>query len=68
MSYMCVMGSEARQSGNRRMTINGKTYEVLAERKVPGFINRFEITLRLPRGKRKYHVVRYEDGSFSGVV
>lgn len=62
------MGNEARQSGDRQMTINGKTYEVLAERKVPGFTNRFEVVLRLPRGKRTYHVVRYEDGSLSGVV
>lgn len=48
--------------------INNITYEVLGQVKISGFDNRFEITLRRPNGKRKYHAVRYEDGSMSEAV
>lgn len=50
------------------MNINGTNYIVLAEVPVKGFSGRVEITLRKPRGKRSYHAIRYEDGSFSSVV
>lgn len=49
------------------MTINGNHYLVLGEKKIDG-MDRLEITLRKPNGKKLYHVVRYEDGSISGVV
>ena len=49
------------------MTINGTTYEVLGEKKFSEMA-RTEITLRKPRGKKLYYVVRYEDGSFSPVA
>ena len=50
------------------MTINGTKYEIISQKQICGFENRFEICLRKPKGKRFYHVVRYEDGSISGVV
>ena len=52
----------------KQIEINGTTYEVLGQTKVAGFSDRFEITLRRPRGKRIYHAVRYEDGSISEAV
>ena len=50
------------------ITIKGITYEILGEAKLSGFVNRVEITLRRPSGKRTYHAVRYEDGSISEAV
>ncbi len=51
------------------MIISGITYEVIAEKAFAfGATVRTEITLRRPKGKRIYHVVRYEDGSISEAV
>lgn len=48
------------------MTINGQDYIIISENNfMPG---RVEFKLRKPNGKRFYHVVRYEDGTMSGVV
>lgn len=49
------------------MIINGTKYEVISEKKFSD-LNRTEITLRKPNGKRLYHVVRYEDGTLSSVA
>jgi hypothetical protein len=51
-----------------QMTISGITYEVLGKAPIAGFAGRFEICLRRLGGKRKYHVVQYENGTFSKVV
>lgn len=51
------------------MNINGKQYIVLGEKKFSHKGNlRTEISLKLPRGKKIYYVVVYEDGSMSEVV
>lgn len=50
------------------MIVRGVEYEVIRELNVPGFPGRVEFYVRRPRGKTKYHVVRYEDGSFSSIV
>lgn len=51
----------------RMIVIGGVDYEILGERSF-GELERVEITLRRPRGRRMYHAVRYEDGSVSEVV
>lgn len=49
------------------ITIDGVTYEIISENKFSE-LDRVEISLRRPKGKRVYHAVRYEDGSVSSVA
>lgn len=54
--------------GDKTMTIDGITYEIISEKQIAGFDNRVEFCLRRPRGKRLYYAVRYENGEISGAV
>ncbi len=53
----------------KSLTLGGIKYEVVAEKpyEYQGK-NRVAITMKRPRGKRFYHVIRYETGFYSGVV
>lgn len=58
------------------LTLNGVLYEVVSQRDYTlgneeGFskeVTRTRITLKRPRGKKFYHVFRYENGSYSSVI
>jgi hypothetical protein len=50
------------------LTLDNVTYLVLAAKEIPVFPGRAALTLKRPRGKRFYTVIRYETGAYSQVV
>jgi hypothetical protein len=50
------------------LTLDNVTYLVLAAKEIPVFPGRAALTLKRPRGKRFYTVIRYETGAYSQVI
>jgi hypothetical protein len=51
------------------LTFDGVSYVVLTEKTYEhNGSKRASITMKRPRGKRTYHVVRYENGTYSSIT
>ena len=54
---------------NKQITVDGITYEVTAIRTVDvNGAQRHELTLRRPKGTKRYFAVVYENGAMSDVI